>query len=134
MTYIGSRTAFDASLSRTGSPRANILIAGEVLSAGEELDAPTLAFSALMRGDGNLVVYRTNDWSLKWSSHTEGHPEASLRVQGNGDIVICAANGELLWRSATSGNPGAFIQLHDDGRLVAYNFNRDPLWCSDDIV
>ena len=134
MTYVGSRTAFDACLSRTGLQGANFLIAGEVLSAGEQLDAPTQAFSALVRGDGNFVVYRNSDWSQMWSSRTEGHPEASVLVQQDGDVVICAADGEHLWRSATGGNPGAFIQLHDDGRLVVYDFYRDPLWSSDGMI
>ena len=134
MTYMGSRTALDASLSRTASPCANVLIAGEVLSAGQQLEAPTQAFTALMRGDGNFVVYRNDDWSQMWSSGTQGHPEASVMVQDDGDLVIFAADGGHLWRSATGGNPGAFIQLHDDGRLVAYDFYRCALWSSNDAV
>jgi hypothetical protein len=111
---------------------ANILIAGECLTAGQQLDAPTLAFSALMRGDGNFVVYRNQDWSEVWCSGTSGHPEASLLVRDDGDVVIDAPDGQRLWSSATGGHPGAFVQLHDDGHLVAYDFYRDPLWSTDD--
>lgn len=67
---------------------------------------------------------------MVWSSGIGGHPEASVRVQGDGDVVICAEDGERLWRTATDLNPGAFLQLYDDGRLVAYSFYRMLLWQS----
>jgi hypothetical protein len=107
------------------------LVAGEVLMAGQQLEAPTQAVSALMRGDGNFVVYRNDDWSTLWSSGTDGHPEASVVMQDDGDLVIYASDGKRLWSTATGGNPGAFVQLHDDGQLVAYGFYRDPLWSSE---
>lgn len=122
--------ALGATLSRARDRDGSFLVAGELLMAGEQLDAGSEAFSALMRGDGNLVVYRNRDWSQVWSSGTEGHPEASALVQDDGDVVIRAADGQLLWNSATGGNPGAFVHLHDDGRLVVHDFYRSPLWSS----
>lgn len=110
---------------------SHLLVAGEVLAAGQQLDALSEAYIALMRGDGNFVVYRNDDWSAVWSSGTGGHPEASARVHDDGDVVIHAADGAQLWSSATGGNPGAFLQLHANGRLVVHDFYRDPLWSSD---
>jgi hypothetical protein len=127
----GERTACGPSLSHGASVWADTLVAGEVLMAGQQLDAPTQAFSALMRGDGNFVVYRNDDWSKLWSSGTDGHPEASVVMQDDGDLVIYASDGKRLWSTATGGNPGAFVQLHDDGQLVTYGFYRDPLWSSE---
>jgi len=117
-------------LSRTEDGCAQFLVAGERLLAGQHLDARLETFSALMRGDGNLVVYCNRDWSEVWTSGTEGHPEASVLVQDNGDVVICAADGELLWNAETGGHPGAFMHLHDDGLLVVHDFYRSQLWSS----
>jgi len=98
--------------------------------AGQQLDAGLETFSALMRADGNFVVYCNRDSSEVWASGTQGHPEASVLVQDNGDVVIRAADGELLWNSGTGGHPGAFVGLHDDGQLVVHDFDRSPLWSS----
>lgn len=114
--------------------RASFLVAGEVLAPGRQLEAPSGAFSARMRGDGNLVVVRNADRDEIWCSGTAGHRDAFVLVEDAGEVVICsAAESERLWCSGTGGNPGSFVQLYDDGRLVVHDFYRNPLWSSNHI-
>jgi hypothetical protein len=131
MTHVANRQAPSSASWRTERPAEEFLIAGEVLVAGQHLDCSTHEFSAVMRSDGNLTVYRTGDGGSVWSSSTDGHPGASLAMQDNGDLVIRTADAAQLWSSCTGGNPGSFLQLHDDGRLVVHDFYRAPLWASD---
>ena len=116
------------------SVRDDTLIAGEVLTAGRRLSEPTGEYSALMREDGNLVVYRVVDSTQTWASQTRSHSSASLLMKDDGELAIHALDGQRLWCSPTSGNPGAFVQLHEDGRLAVYGFYRDLLWSSNDIA
>jgi hypothetical protein len=108
------------------------LIAGEVLTSGEQLHSQTHEFVVEMCQDGSLVVQRTDRPFPLWSTHTDGHPGASLAMLDRGDLVLRSADGDQLWSSGTDGHPGAFLQLHDDGRLVVHDFFRAPLWSSGD--
>ena len=109
---------------------SDTLIAGEFLHPGLRLESRSLKFAALMRRDGDFVVYRSNDWLQLWHSGTCGDPGAFLAVRDDGDLTVCTANGVQGWSSGTAGSPGAFAQLRDDGRLVVYSFYREPIWSS----
>lgn len=106
------------------------LIAGEFLHPGFRLESPSQKFAALMRRDGDFVVYRSNDWVQLWHSGTCGDRGAFLAVGDDGDLTVCTPDAVQGWSSGTAGNPGAFAQLRDDGRLVVYSFYREPLWSS----
>lgn len=47
--------------------------------------------------DGNLVVYRSG--KAIWSSGTQGHPDARLVLQRDGNLVIRSAKGATLWQA-----------------------------------
>ena len=82
-----------------------------------------------MQGDGNLVVYDTNNVPL-WASNTEGNPGAQL-VMTNGNLVIYGPPKPVaLWSSGTSNNPGASYTFQSDGNLVVYSADHAPLWAS----
>ena len=82
-----------------------------------------------MQGDGNLVVYDTNNVPL-WASNTGGNPGAQL-VMTNGNLVIYSPPKPMaLWSSGTSNNPGAYYAFQSDGNLVVYSANHAPLWAS----
>jgi len=53
-----------------------------------------------------------------------------LLMQGDGNLVIYAANGEAIWASDTHGNPGAYTRLQKDGNLVVYSSSGKALWGS----
>lgn len=109
---------------------SDTLTAGEVLLPGRQLECPTGEFSALMRGDGNLVVHRRGDRTPLWASGTDGHRDGFVEMRDDGDAVICDGTGAALWSFGTAGHPGAFVQLHDDGRLAIHDFYRELLWAS----
>lgn len=57
------------------------------------LPTPNASYEAFFQADGNLVVYyiRQNDGTQLipvWDSHTYGHPNATLSVQDDGNLVI----------------------------------------------
>lgn len=53
---------------------------------------PTVKF--FMQGDGNLVLYKNN--VAVWSSQTNGHPGAFLRLDENGSLVLREANNTYI--------------------------------------
>ncbi|KAB7744864.1 curculin domain-containing protein [Nostocoides sp. F2B08] len=59
------------------------------------------AGSAIMQGDGNLVVYRPGGRPL-WASNTSGNAGARLVVQDDGNVVIYRANGSPAWATRTN--------------------------------
>ena len=56
---------------------------------------------AVMQGDGNLVLYDTNN-TPHWASGTNGYPGAFAAIQSDGNFVIYQ-NGIARWASNTSG-------------------------------
>ena len=69
---------------------------------GEVLN-PRQAEKVVFQGDGNLVVYHqftpTKD-QTPWASNTDGHPNARLIVQDDGNVVI-RDNGKPIWSTKT---------------------------------
>ena len=52
-----------------------------------------------------------------------------LLMQGDGNLVLYAQNGNALWSSNTAGNPGAFLRLQANGYMaVINNANVTQLW------
>jgi zinc D-Ala-D-Ala carboxypeptidase len=129
----GAATSRDASASgtpshrattRTGTPRpkptASVRSRGSTLSSGplrsgERLTSPSRAFSLVMQGDGNLVLYGPG--GPTWSSGT-AVPGAYADLQAGGSLVVFAAGRGTLWSSYSDGHPGAALMLRDDGVLV----------------
>jgi hypothetical protein len=89
-------------------------------------------FSFVMQQDGNLVLYqrraaRRGGPIALWSSETYGNPGAVAWMQGDGNLVVYAANGRPLWDSQTWGHEGAALAVQDDGNVVIYDGN-DAVW------
>ncbi|RSM34834.1 hypothetical protein DMA12_46630 [Amycolatopsis balhimycina DSM 5908] len=87
----------------------------------------------IMQGDGNLVLYRTDDGNPLWASGTAGTPASYAIMQGDGNLVVYDSAGTPFWSSATGGNPGAFLVIQDDGNLVVYGVDGAALWASDTV-
>lgn len=105
---------------------AGILAPNTALSPGQSISSDNGRYVLVMQGDGNLVYYRTSDWTPRWNSQTQS-PGAFAPMQGDGNLVVYANSGAALWNSQTSGNPGAYLAAQDDGNLVIYSSGR-PLW------
>jgi len=106
---------------------AGILAPNTALSPGQSIGSDNGRYLLVMQGDGNLVYYRTSDWTARWNSQTQS-PGAFAPMQGDGNLVVYAGSGVPLWNSQTNGNPGAFLAAQDDGNLVVYAGNGAALW------
>lgn len=98
-------------------PLYDRLNSGQSLTSGQSLISPNRAFTLIMQGDGNLVIYRSGQ--AQWASSTSGAGNWVV-MQGDGNLVIYTAAGKPLWDSKTAGKPGAHLRMQDDGNLVVY--------------
>ena len=105
---------------------ANILAPNAALLPGQSISSDNGRYVLVMQADGNLVYYRTSDWTPRWNSQTQS-PGALAPMQGDGNLVVYDTNGVPLWNSQTGGNPGAYLAAQDDGNLVIYGGGR-ALW------
>lgn len=60
---------------------------------------------AVMQGDGNLVIYRTDGVPV-WNSRTPGYNNASLRIQDDGNVTLVRGSTLLWQRGEDLGDPG----------------------------
>ncbi len=99
----------------------------QVIYKGQSLSSDDGRYRLIMQDDGNLVYYRTSDWSAKWwtSTHTTGGNAAVM--QGDGNFVVYDASWRALWQTSTHGRPGALIAAQSDGNLVIYH-NGQAVW------
>ena len=91
------------------------------------------SIAAVMQDDGNLVVYGPNkaDGSLNpiWNSNTYGHPGATLRVHGNGNLEIHDASNILLWAAPptilflVNKATGFYLDSNEDKKAYTHDFN-----------
>jgi hypothetical protein len=104
------------------------------LNVGDRLVSSNGRVVLLMQGDGNLVLYRTDDDRALWASNTDGRPVTHAVMQSeDGNFVAYDANGIPYWASNTAGHPGAWVVLQDDGNLVVYDVGGMPLWASNTV-
>src|SRR5215472_581328 len=96
----------------------NLLLPGQQLSINDRLMPPTGRTALIMQGDGNLVLYRTDNGKAMWSSSTSGQPVTYAIMQADGNFVCYDADGHAHWATGTNGNPGAYVIVQDDGNLV----------------
>lgn len=106
------------------------LHADQRLGPGAELTSDNSRVRLVMQGDGNLVLYRTDDGAPLWSSDTWQQPITHAVMQGDGNFVLHTDEEKPLWATSTDGNPGAWIVLQDDGNLVLYGASGVALWAS----
>jgi hypothetical protein len=55
----------------------------------------------------------------------------SLRLQGDGNLVLYGPDGQPLWATGTDGQEVGTAPMQDDGNLVLYSPGGDPVWASD---
>ena len=56
--------------------------------------------------------------------------DAVLRYQGDGNLVLYAANGTPLWASDTAGASAGRAEMQTDGNFVVYDGDDVPIWDS----
>lgn len=92
-----------------------------------------------MQGDGNLVVYDSNETPL-WASNTVGRSNPTLQVEDSGDLVMYSG-GRAVWRTNTAqrapepdrpGRPGGGSGGGSGGGGGGYD--RDRPWQGADVL
>jgi hypothetical protein len=111
----------------------NRLDADQRLNVNDELMSMNGRARLVMQGDGNLVLYRTDDGRALWASDTSQQPIAYTVMQGDGNFVAYSADGRPYWATDTEGHAGAWVVLQDDANLVVYDSASSPLWASNTV-
>ncbi len=98
---------------------------------GSYLQSGDGRFKMVVQGDGNLVIYQSNQ--PIWASNTSGrgYPNFKLAMQSDGNLVMYGRNG-ATWASNTNGrgtSPYALV-MQNDGNLVVYDGNGTPTWAT----
>jgi hypothetical protein len=109
------------------------LTQNQALNVNDQLVSNNGRVILVMQGDGNLVLYRTDDGHALWASNTLGKPANHAVMQGDGNFVVYSQGGQPFWATATDGHPGAWIVLQDDGNLVVYDNVNRALWASNTV-
>lgn len=109
------------------------LSANQRLNVNDQLVAAGGKTKVVMQGDGNLVLYRTDNGKALWSSNTWNKPVNQAVMQGDGNLVCYGPDGQAYWSTGTSGQPGAWAILQDDGNFVLYGLGGSPLWASNTV-
>ncbi len=81
----------------------------------QRLDSVNTSFTAVMQSDGNFVLYQTSGGAV-WSSGTNGHSGAQLRMQTDGNLVIYHGSTPI-WSASTAGFAGSYLQITGDGHV-----------------
>jgi len=104
------------------------------LNVNDQLVSGNGRVRLVLQGDGNLVLYRTDDGRALWASNTAGKPVASTVMQGDGNFVAYGSGGHPYWASNTGGHSGSWLILQDDGNLVIYDgASNKALWASSTV-
>jgi hypothetical protein len=98
----------------TRHPRRSLGV-GQTLWAGGRLRSPDHRSRAVLRPDGNLIVVGADGGV--WWTHTAGHPDASLTLQTDGNLVLYSHRHRALWNSGTEGRHPTQLTLTDSGQL-----------------
>ncbi|VTU41125.1 D-mannose binding lectin [Variovorax sp. PBS-H4] len=111
----------------TGFAHSANLYGDQVIYKGQLLSSEDGRYRLIMQDDGNLVYYRTSDWSARWWTSTQTTGGHLAVMQGDGNFVVYDASWRALWQTETSGRPGALIAAQNDGNLVIYQ-NGQAIW------
>jgi hypothetical protein len=99
----------------------------DVLYPGWFLTSMSYGYRLVMQADGNLVMYRTSNNSVRWHAGTNGNPGARAVMQGDGNFVVYTPTNVARFNTGTAGHPGSVLAAQGDGNLVVYE-GRRPLW------
>jgi hypothetical protein len=103
---------------QTAHTQPDSLLSGEILLPGEYIESPNGAAQLLMRYDGNLVLYRLEDDSPVWETHSADHPQAYAVLQSDGNLVVYSPDGQTQLFSTGTFAPGATLVLQADENLA----------------
>lgn len=124
-----------ASTTLTVTPRT-CLLHNETIEAGQSWTSGPgpqdgKPYKLTMGYDGNAVIYAGDGMPIT-QTHTAGNPGARMVWQGDGNLVVYSASGQVLWSAFTGEPPAgcATLAMQSDGNLVIYTpgANPYPVW------
>lgn len=111
--------------------------------------SPNGKYKLQYQADNNLVLVRTIDNKVLWSSKTVSIINSIygyaviMQKDGNltisrGDIYSCMRYGECQWMTTTwstktGGHPGAYLRVQNDGNVVIYDKYNKKLWATNTV-
>jgi hypothetical protein len=125
----GDMTGGSAGGGAGGATVEALLPAGAALRATESRRSADGAFTLVLQGDGNFVLYRTGGAAI-WHARTHGRAPGQAVMQGDGNLVVYDAGGVARFNTRTSRNPGASLFLEPSGRLSVRTPAGRELWNS----
>lgn len=102
-------------------PGTNMLLPNHCLVRGSSLISNNGMYELVFDSKGDVVLYNKSDGSVIYHSGTYAPagivPDAYLRMQGDGNLVVERSGMGTIWASGTEGHPGAFLRVEDDGKI-----------------
>jgi surface antigen len=124
--------AQDGSATWSSNSSNSKLLAGERLTAGEQLYSANRQYVLTLQADGNLVL-STQGGRAIWDAHTAGHPGADAEMQSDGNLVVYSSSRQALWSIPTQLHGGGQVVVQNDGNVVAYTPGNQPYWASNSV-
>jgi len=110
----------------------NYLIGSEnqTLQKGEALVSNNGHYQFIYQKDGNLVLSKTSDKTILWSSETQGKASDKVVMQADGNLVIYEGTTSV-WASNTVGHPNAYLTVQMNGKAMIYQGEK-AIWSTND--
>jgi len=105
----------------------SVLRAGQSLWAGHQLTSRSGRYRAVMRTNGDFVVYGPRG-RVVWQSRTARKGATHVTMQVGGNLVIRTVKGKTVWSSRTAPSRGDSLVMQNSGALVIYSAGAVPLW------
>lgn len=103
------------------------------LHIGQFICSPNGMYRFGIDRDGDLSLWETEE--KIWSANTyceEG--KANLKLQADGNLIVCTKPRVACWRSKTNGNPGASLLLSDGGIAAILNRRGQVVWSTGETM
>lgn len=104
------------------------------LTTGHCISSPNRTYMGIMQSDGNFVVYKLESGTKTavWSTGTGGNPNAFLRIQADGNIVVYNSSSSAIYSTGT--NHGLaynyVFSLLNNGYVQLKKNNTNVIWIS----
>jgi len=106
-------------ISHTEFPTNEVSPGGKMFK-GQAIESLDRKYSLQFQGDGNLVLYGSNDLPV-WNSGTFNTQAQYVVMQTDGNLVIYDPSNKPLWNSQSSGKGSSRLVVQSDRNLVIYN-------------
>lgn len=94
-----------------------VLTRGSALYSDGVMFSPNKEYKAVLGSDGNFVIYKVSDNSVKWKIPSYKGP-SYLHMQNDGNLVAYEiSNGSAYWSSGTSQTDSKIAYIDNNGNL-----------------